>query len=241
MPGASERFTRLLQVQDHDTVIDQLVHRRANLPERTELKTAQAQIASIGSRRAEVALVRGELGARQSALEEQIASSKKRSADLEKRMFSGQVTAARDLQAMDEEVKHLAKHVSELEDKELEVMVELEPLDADLAEADSAIAKLEEESAGFRARISDKEVEIDAELSRERAERAGIAADVPTDLMSIYEKLRTKLGGTGAARIVNGTCSGCHLHLSAVELDLAQKADPDAIIYCDQCGRILVR
>lgn len=241
MPGASERFTKLLQVQDHDTVIDQLVHRRATLPERGELKAAETQMSSIGSRRAGVASVRGELGSRQSALEEQITSSKKRSSELERRMFSGQVTAARDLQAMDEEVKHLAKHVSELEDKELEIMVEIEPLDAEIGEADSEIQKLEAEAVDLRDRISKKEAEIDVELGRKRAERAAVVTDVPADLMSIYEKLRTKLGATGAARIVNGSCGGCHLHLSAVELDLAMKADPDAVIYCDQCGRILVR
>ncbi|MFZ0666211.1 MAG: C4-type zinc ribbon domain-containing protein [Acidimicrobiales bacterium] len=241
MTGASERFTKLLQVQDHDTVIDQLVHRRATLPERAALRAAESQIASIGARRDEVGAVRNELGARQAALEEQIASSKTRSADIDRRMYSGQVTAARDLQAMAEEVKHLARHVTELEDKELEVMEELEPVDTELGAADSEIAKLEASAGVLGEDIAKKESDIDAELVRERATRTDLAAEVPADLLAIYEQLRKRLGGTGAARIVNGSCSGCHLHLPAVELDLAQKAAPDTIIYCDQCGRILVR
>ena len=47
-------------------------------------------------------------------------------------MFGGQVSAARDLQAMDEEVKHLARHISELEDREIEIMEALEPIDGEL-------------------------------------------------------------------------------------------------------------
>ena len=64
---------------------------------------------------------------------------------------------------------------------------------------------------------------------------------MPADLIARYEQLRKKLGGTGAARLVGGSCGGCHLQLPAMELDRVKKAPPDAVIYCDQCGRILVR
>ena len=53
--------------------------------------------------------------------------------------------------------------------------------------------------------------------------------------------LRAKLGGVGAARLVNGRCTGCHLTLPATELDRIRREPPDALIRCDQCGRVLVR
>ena len=52
VPESSERFHRLLDVQDHDTAIDQLLHRRANLTERSELRAVEGQIASIESKEA---------------------------------------------------------------------------------------------------------------------------------------------------------------------------------------------
>ncbi len=64
--------------------------------------------------------------------------------------------------------------------------------------------------------------------------------NVSDDLLARYEQLRSKLGGTGAARLVGGSCSGCHLTLSSMELDRVRKASPDAVITCEQCGRILV-
>jgi predicted nucleic acid-binding Zn-ribbon protein len=237
----SEQFVRLLAVQDDDTSIDQLVHRRGTLTERSELVAVEDQMSALNQKRAGIAEVRDGLGARQAALEEQIGGSRTRSAEIEKRLYSGQVTAARDLQAMDEEVKHLATHVSELEDREIEVMEELEPLDADLAVIDAELDRLSKEAESLRSSIADSESEIDSELVRERAERAAIAADVPAELLSRYEQLRKKLGGTGAARLVGGSCGGCHLVLPAMELDRVKKASPDAIVYCDQCGRILVR
>ena len=143
MPESSERFHRLLEVQDHDTAIDQLLHRRANLGQRAELRAVDAQIASIESKHFEVGEERDVLGTRQASLEEQIAASRARSGEIERRLYSGQVTAARDLQAMDDEVKHLARHVSELEDREIEVMEQLEPLDASLESLGGQLAELE--------------------------------------------------------------------------------------------------
>ena len=67
------------------------------------------------------------------------------------------------------------------------------------------------------------------------------AAGVPPELLARYEALRAKLGGTGAARVVGGSCGGCHLVLPSMEVDRIKKAPPDAVITCDQCGRILVR
>jgi uncharacterized protein len=238
---ASERFVHLLAVQDHDTAIDQLVHRRGSLTQRAELRAVESQMAIRGNRRSEVAEVRDDLGGRQASLEEQIGASRTRSAEIERRLYSGQVTAARDLQAMDEEVKHLARHVSELEDRELEVMEELEPVDGELAVIDADLGRLTGQADELRSSIAAQESEIDDELQRERKERAALVSEVPDELLARYEQLRRKLGGTGAARLVGGSCGGCHLQLPAMELDRVRKAQPDAIVYCDQCGRILVR
>jgi predicted nucleic acid-binding Zn-ribbon protein len=241
MPESSERFHRLLEVQDLDTAIDQHLHRLANLSQRAELRTVAGRIAAIESDRSGVAAERDELGARQFSLEEQISASRTRSSEIERRLYSGQVTAARDLQAMDEEVKHLARHVSELEDRELEVMELLEPLDSRLATIDGELAGLGTQADELQRSIAEQESEIGSDLARERTERDRLAAEVPADLLSRYEQLRTRLGGTGAARLVGGSCGGCHLQLPAMELDRVKKAPPDAVIYCDQCGRILVR
>ena len=241
MAESSERFHRLLEVQDLDTAIDRLLHRRANLGQRAELREIEARIASIDSEWEKVGGERDLLGSRQAQLEEQIGTSRTRSAEIERRLFSGQVTAARDLQAMDEEVKHLARHVSELEDRELEVMEQLEPLDASLATMSGEVEEFGGRAQELRRLIAEQEGEIESELARERTDRSRLAAEVPADLIARYEGLRKKLGGTGAARLVGGSCGGCHLQLPAMELDRVKKAPPDEIIYCDQCGRILVR
>jgi predicted nucleic acid-binding Zn-ribbon protein len=232
---------RLLEVQDHDTAIDQLRHRREHLPERAQLRAVESRLSVLDQRTKQVRTQRDELGSRQAALEQQIDASKARRSELERRMFAGQVTAPRELQAMDEEVKHLARHISELEDREIEIMEALEPIDAELQMAETERVSLEEQAVQLRDTIGISEASLDAELSTQVAVRDEVAAGLPPDLVARYEQLRKRLGGTGAARLVQGSCSGCHLTLPAMEVDRIRKAPPGAIITCDQCGRILVR
>lgn len=231
---------RLLDVQGHDTSIDQLRHRRATLPERAELANVDRQLGALEARTKELRLRRDALGERQAALEHQIEASRSRRETLEKRMFGGQIVASRELQAMNEEVKHLARHISELEDREIEVMEGLEPLDSELEAGDVTRATLDAEAGRLRAVIDTTERALDDEITESTQARAAVAAGVSGDLLAHYEKLRSKLGGTGAARLVGGSCSGCHLALSSMELDRVRKAAPGAVITCEQCGRILV-
>jgi predicted nucleic acid-binding Zn-ribbon protein len=230
----------LLDVQGHDTSIDQLRHRRATLPERAELANVDRQLGALEARTKELRLRRDALGERQAALEHQIEASRSRRETLEKRMFGGQIVASRELQAMNEEVKHLARHISELEDREIEVMEGLEPLDSELEAGDVTRATLDAEAGRLRAVIDTTERALDDEITESTQARAAVAAGVSGDLLAHYEKLRSKLGGTGAARLVGGSCSGCHLALSSMELDRVRKAAPGAVITCEQCGRILV-
>jgi predicted nucleic acid-binding Zn-ribbon protein len=156
-------------------------------------------------------------------------------------MYGGQVSAARDLQAMDDEVKHLNRHIAELEDREIEIMEELEPIDDELRTAGVDRTALREDRDRLRSAIAHAVERIDADIASRTQARAEVAATVPPDLLARYERLRTTLAGTGAARLVGGSCSGCHLSLPAMEVDRIRKAPPDEVITCDQCGRILVR
>jgi uncharacterized protein len=234
-------LARLLDVQDHDTATDRLRHRRVTLPERSALADVERQLGALHGRTKEVQVTRDAHGVRQAALEQQIEASRTRRDTLEKRLFGGQVVAARDLQVMNDEVKHLARHIHELEDREIEVMELLEPLDTELRAGEQTRDGLDGDAERLRAAIGTLERAIDADIATETEARAAAASAVRPELLARYEQLRSKLGGTGAARLAGGSCSGCHLALPAMELDRVRKAPPDAVITCEQCGRILVR
>jgi predicted nucleic acid-binding Zn-ribbon protein len=64
---------------------------------------------------------------------------------------------------------------------------------------------------------------------------------VPAELLAEYERLRKALGGIGVARLNGNRCEGCHLTLSAMDVDRIRHEPDDVLIHCEECGRLLLR
>jgi uncharacterized protein len=229
----------LLDVQEHDTRADQLRHRRASLPERAARQQAVERLAALRAQIAEVEAARAVFAGEQEQLEAAVAAGEKKRASLE---VKGRSTfVPRDAQAIADELGGIASRQSELEDRILELMEEIEPLDAQLAELRSAevagVTALDEGTAALAA----AEAAIDAELAVVVAERADAAAGVPAPLVERYDKLRARLGGVAVARLEGARCLGCHLELPRAELEEVRREPADALVTCPQCTRLLVR
>jgi uncharacterized protein len=237
----AEPFDTLLLVQEHDTTINQLRHRKVTMAERRELTELEARHAALDTAAGGLRVQVEDLAARQGSIEEQIAASAKRRHEIEQRMLSGDMSASRDLQAMDTEVHHLAERQAVLEEQELELLEEEDPLDTALAENTSAAEAMVAEEERLRLAVAANESDIDAEIETELAARAVQAAVLPADLVARYEKIRDHLGGVGAARLIENHCDGCHLVMPSMEVERIRRLPADQIATCDQCGRILVR
>jgi len=228
-------------VQELDTTLSQLQHRKASLPVRIQLGAVQREQAELAARAEGPRALRDALVDRLNDLQSQDDVLGARLAGIEARMYASRVAPARDLQAMDEEVRHLRQRRSEMEDAEIEAMVEQEPLDAELAGMEAEQDRLLEAASRLRASVAAAEAVIDTEMVTVKADRDALAANLPEDLSERYETLRARLGGTGAAPLVGNRCEGCHLELPAAEVDRIRRLPDDALVTCEQCGRILIR
>lgn len=177
----------------------------------------------------------------QRKLEGELSVLESKVSELDARLYSGAVTVPRELQAMQSEGQALRARRGVLEDEVLEAMGRREALDEEVSTLERRRAELDAEGAGLRAAIAQAQAEIDRELASELAARSTAAARIPAELAALYEQLRTRLGGVAAAPLVHGCCGGCHLALSATEVDRLRKEPAEALVRCDQCERILVR
>ncbi len=190
---------------------------------------------------AEARAVLDEVGRRQSALEHDLAVVESKLAEDQSRLYSGTVGIIRELQALQAEVDALKRRKGELEDKVLEVLDEREPLDSGAAALEAEQEKVFDEAGDAEGQVVAAQAEIDVLLASEVDARTAAADGLPPAVVAEYDRLRARLGGIGAAPLVNGRCGGCHLSLSASELDALRRQPPDALLCCEQCGRILVR
>jgi hypothetical protein len=236
----SDTFTHLLAVQDLDTSITQMEHRRDVLAETSGLAAVDAELARLGAEQADAAGRRAVLTASQQELEVQIAGITERRDHVEKRLYGATGSSARDLQAMNEEVKHLTDRRAQLEELELEAMLEADPIDAELAALRERMGPLETRAKELREEVERERLEIDAAIASAAGTRAAEAAQLPTALFDRYETLRARLKGTGAARLIGSHCDGCHLELPSMEVERIRALPPGEVATCEQCGRILI-
>lgn len=234
-------FHDLLQVQEHDTAVDRLRHRRDHLPELAELRVTEDELSRLEATLADVEATAVEAARTQRRLEGELSLLESKLTDLNAKLYSGVVSAARELQAMQHEAATMRERRAALEDEVLEAMGEHETIDEQLAGLRARRDDLDARGAALRAAVAEAQAEVDRELAVESAARAEAAAAIPADVASLYEQLRAHLGGVAAAPLVNGRCGGCHLALPATELDRMRKEPADSLVRCEQCERILVR
>lgn len=231
---------QLLVLQDHDNAIDDLRRRLGVLPER-----AAAHALNERRRNAEAELVRlaGELeklSAEETAVEESLAVVEKRAAQLDDTLRSPG-SATRDAQAIIHEIDQLKAQAATLEEAGLEL---LEQRDALLAEEEKNQRVLEEvaaEAPVVLAALQEAEGDAGRELARLEAERASAAAEIDASLLANYEQLRGRFEGVAVARVHGGVCTGCHLSLSAADVDRFNRLAPGDHYSCEECGRLLIR
>ena len=231
----------LLAVQERDLALDRLHHRRATLPERAALAEAEAARAGIRGRLAELAAPRDALARDQRKHEDEAQALAEQATAVEKRMYSGEVSSPRELQAMQADVEQLRRHQRTVEERALEAMEQLEPLLAEAARLEEQLARTDAAADEARAALAAAEAVVDGEIGAEQGARdAAVAAVGDPALVADYERRRAKAQGPGAARLVGNRCQACHLTIPATEVDQIRKAPEGTVAYCDNCGAILV-
>ncbi|MCD9622403.1 zinc ribbon domain-containing protein [Rhabdothermincola salaria] len=234
-------LTALLDLQGCDTGIDQLRHRQRTLPERATLEHLGIERRSVIEGVVDTRAQRDELGREQKRLEDEVAGVEDKVATVDRQLYGGGVTSPKEAQALQAEMESLKRRQGELEDQVLELMEAIEPLDEELARNDVAVAALDVDIAAAEAALAEAEASISAELDDAVTRRAELTSGVPADLLTTYEELRPQFDGVAVARLQGPTCQGCHLSLSATEVDRLRHEPPDAIVRCPECQRILVR
>jgi len=231
----------LLVLQDIDTALDQLRHRHRTLPERAALEEARVAQASLDAA-VEAAFARlHEVRSAQKAAEDEAATVADKATEVERMLYGGTITAAKELEAYQADLAMLKQRQSNLEEDALERMEEAEPLEDELrrlrAEAEASASAV----AGADAALDAAMAEVDAEITEVESRRPEALEPLAPEVVEQYVMLRRSLGGVGAARLSGARCEGCHLEIPSAELERLRRAPEDAVVNCPECARILVR
>jgi predicted nucleic acid-binding Zn-ribbon protein len=239
--ASPEAQLRLLELADLDTELGRLDHRRRALPELAELSQLDERAVKVRDAMTIADTNLADLDRELTRAEKDVDQVRTRIDRDNERLNAGQVSNARELESLQSEVASLRRRQDDLEETVLELMERREAAqalrDGGAAEADKVTA----DTAAVAARRDAALSEIGEQAAKASAARAAAAADVPAELLALYDKIRASSGGLGAAPLRRGQCGGCRVLLSTVDLNAIRAAAPDEVMRCEECRRILVR
>lgn len=155
-------------------------------------------------------------------------------------MYSGQINSERELEAIRAELSSLRTRKNDLENELIEVMERREELEGIVSTLKERHAELTGKTPELAAARDEAATGIDAELADLKTRRQEQAGSLPDQLVGVYESMRERKSGVAVAELQGRTCSGCHLELTAIELEQAREDAAGGLAHCEQCERILV-
>ncbi len=231
---------RLLELADLDAELGRLTHRRRSLPEVAELARLEARASELKDEIVVTETDLSDLEREQGRAERDVEQVRTRIDRDRARLDAGQVSAARELANLQSEIESLRRRQGDLEEVVLELMERREGLVSRRDELAAERDSLGTETAELTARRDAAFKEIDEQAGHASEQRATVVADVPADLLKLYEQIRDARG-VGAAMLRAGRCEGCHLNLNSADVNQIRASAPDEVVRCEECRRILVR
>jgi predicted nucleic acid-binding Zn-ribbon protein len=143
-----------------------------------------------------------------------------------------------ELWAIQKEIRGQQEKKSELEDRALAAIEDIDHLTADVRGAKEALERSRQDAARQEAEVKRRVSEIDVEKEnalRERGERVG---RVPANLLERYEKVRKHNRGVGVAKITDRTCTACFRLITPQDVQLLRRND--RLMFCEGCGAFMI-
>ena len=214
-----------LELESHEQALGQVV---AQLGESRAVLSARSRLASENQRLEE-------LGHKQHSLEWEIGDVTTKVAGAEEELYSGRTKNPKELANLQHEIEVLKAKRSELEDRAIEVMEQVEAATAGVGTTERELETLEAEWRAEQESLTADKERLEAELVRLKQKREMVSSQVDSEMVDLYGELK-KQKGTAVARVEQGVCRGCRLSLSNAEL---QRARGGSLMQCSSCGRIL--
>lgn len=229
---------RLLDLAEADIDLARVAHRRRTLPELAEIGDVEAALQSRRDAVVAADTAIGDLDRDASKLESEIDAVRARE-DRDRGLLKTGV-GARQVTDLEHELQTLQRRQSVLEDELLDIMERREAAGTDAQKGRDALAAAEQQLADATHRRDQALADLDATEQRRTAERAEILAELPADLLALYNRIKAQKG-TGAALLRARRCGSCQLELDLSAINTLRDAAPDDVLRCEECGVILVR
>jgi predicted nucleic acid-binding Zn-ribbon protein len=151
------------------------------------------------------------------------------------KLYGGKTKDPKELVNLEKEAKALKSQIRTKEDGLLALMSQVDQIEADVRGTVEESEHLMQEWGQRQETLGPRKGELEIELAGLKGERSGLAQQVDSEALSVYERIRLARG-QAVVKVERGRCLGCHI---AVPTSQWQKAKAGDLIQCNNCSRIL--
>lgn len=238
MKASAEQQLQLLELQRHETEAALVAAAMKSSPAAKRLEELMVGLRELSTELIRLRTETEDLTREIKRAEQDLDRLQQRKQRDEQAMNSG--ASAKVQRELAHEAQALQRRIADAEDAELELMERQEAIKQRLVATEQKVADAETAIASAK---TEREVELGGlRTQAEEHERAvsALQAAVSPELLTAYRKSRNAMG-ISAAQFVNGRCLGCRLSIPPVEAAAVVAAAVDEVMWCDECGCILIR
>lgn len=170
------------------------------------------------------------------AKEEQVSSLARQLQALEKRLYSGELTHVKEMEQLKVKCEELKRDIGVQEDSLFETMEVCEVLSESVKAAEQQTEERKRCHAKKQQELAARSKQAEQEMEAAALDCQALEAIIDPSLLSNYQRLKSKMANP-VAKLENGICSGCRMSIPTRQSSAGQ----NAVVYCDNCGRILLQ
>jgi hypothetical protein len=228
------QLVTLIDLQAYDARITALEAEAARLPK--QIESIQQGLAesrkTLETLKAKADTTRKELRAKEKDLD--VTATKRSKADAK----LWEVKTNKEYSAALLEIEEIKQEKAQTEEEILALMETQERLTTELREAEARLKEREAQARQDEAVVARKLEAVEAELATVRVERASRARELPSVVLSDYERILKARAGIAVAQVsASAVCGGCRVSIRPQALQELRVARE--LMRCESCGRYL--
>lgn len=169
--------------------------------------------------------------------ENEVETQKIKIEQTESSLYGGSVKNPKELQDLQKDVESLKKHLTTLEERQLEAMFKVEAAAAELKSAQGDLESIQTRLGSEHSSLIEERSSFTRQLESLAEEREAAITPISSDLLHVYEDLRRQKRGVAVAEVEDGACAACGTNINASVQQNARSQK--TLIHCPSCGRIL--
>lgn len=203
---------------------------KKQLADQSELvsrRTAHGRLAD------ELSATRGDLRDGELALD----SLHERVRKVEAELYSGRVRSPKELENLRKDSEHLRRRISQLEDRVLLAMTQVDELEEAARQGEQELRAFEVEWQETRRSLATQHEALRTSLRQLQQMREELRGQLGRAELGLYDELRAKKAGMALSLVKDGICQTCRVTVPTYKARMVESRR--AIVTCEGCGRIL--